>query len=465
MIIYLIKSTICLALLLVFYHLVLEREKMHQFNRWYLLGITFFSLIVPFFIYYVEVQQELLQVISLPAEGTLAQVIGTPVIQEPTSYLSYIIGAYVFVSAILLFRFGRNLISIIQIIRTNERHDLQNSTLVLVDDDISPHSFGNYIFVNRSDYHIGDIATEIFTHELAHVNQRHTMDVLLIEILQAIFWINPVYYFLKKSIQLNHEFLADNHVLASHNNITKYQHLLLYKTAWDNRYALASNLSYSLTKKRLTMMTESSTPAILLIKKILVLPLFIFAMFLFGERVEAQKTVSESTVYAEAQKTVGEPIGKVETTEKQKESKRIRLTDYTGDSSITIDNVKYHFSKKHKKYISEAGVIGHFDVVTEYKKMFTTIKKMVAEGHYVYKSQEERRLMDRMDSDLGGMYARMKSTERLQVKRPQPFKTPYIGFVNVSGEVYFKHRDKLTAEEKAALPPPPPPLPRSPNKN
>ncbi len=48
MIDFLIKYTICLTVFLSFYHLVLEREKMHRFNRFYLLGSIVISLVIPF---------------------------------------------------------------------------------------------------------------------------------------------------------------------------------------------------------------------------------------------------------------------------------------------------------------------------------------------------------------------------------------------------------------------------------
>ncbi len=58
-----------------------------------------------------------------------------------------------------------------------------------------------------------------------------------------------MFFFIKKAIQLNHEFLADEKVINQHKNTFQYQYLLLNKAAWKNEYYLASNLNYSLTKK------------------------------------------------------------------------------------------------------------------------------------------------------------------------------------------------------------------------
>ena len=114
-------------------------------------------------------------------------------------------------------------------------------------------------FINKDDYETKNIEKELFTHELTHVTQKHTLDVIILELVQVIFWINPLFIILKKAIQLNHEFLADETVINKHKNTSQYQHLLLNKAAWKNEYYLASNLNYSLTKKRLKMMTTQSS--------------------------------------------------------------------------------------------------------------------------------------------------------------------------------------------------------------
>lgn len=297
MITYLLKSSLCLALLLTFYHLVLEREKMHRFNRFYLLGSVLFSFVAPLFIIYIEptvINEMVFETAQIPdytivnTEEVLAS--------EPINYYQYVIYLWVLISAILTVRFGKNLFSIVQKIRNNQHIKLESATLVLVEDVISPHTFWNYIFINKVEYFNEDLETELFTHELTHATQKHTLDVLLLEVLKVVFWFNPIFYFLKKSVQLNHEFLADENVVTSHQNVTTYQYLLLHKTAWNNDYQLASSLQYSLTKKRLVMMTKQSSRTKMLLKKLAILPLIAGSLFLFAERVEAQEKEVEEIV-------------------------------------------------------------------------------------------------------------------------------------------------------------------------
>lgn len=295
MMMYLVKSASCLALLLIFYHLILEREKMHQFNRFYLLGSVLFSFIAPLGIIYIqapptpEVAMTILET-PIAIDNTVL-----PAVEESVNYYHYLLTFSLLISGILSIRFFRNLYAIYKKIHFNERIAHQNAVLVLVDDAISPHTFWNYIFINKEEYQTKNIEQELFTHELTHVTQRHTLDVLLIETLKIIFWFNPIFYFLKKSIQLNHEFLADNQVVSAHKNISEYQYLLLNKAAWNNDYYLASNLNYSLTKKRLVMMTTQSSKSKMLLKKLAVIPLAAGFAFLFAERVEAQTSTNQAT--------------------------------------------------------------------------------------------------------------------------------------------------------------------------
>ena len=283
---YLLKSGLCLALLLAFYHLVLEKEKMHRFNRFYLLGSVLFSFIAPSVIIYIEATNEINQLVTYSGKIVTTN---QSFFDQYITIENILITIYTLVSLVFLIRFAKNLYHIIYKIRINEIIKSDFAKFVPVSDTILPHTFWNYIFINKEEYQTQQIEEELFTHELAHVTQRHTIDILLLEVLQIVFWFNPLFFLLKKAIQLNHEFLADDKVIASHNNISRYQSLLLNKTAWNNEYYLASNLNYSLTKKRLLMMTTKSLPTKVLLKKLAVIPLLTGFIFLFAERVEAQE--------------------------------------------------------------------------------------------------------------------------------------------------------------------------------
>jgi hypothetical protein len=277
-------------LLLVFYRLVLEKEKIHQFNRFFLLGSIVFSFLAPLYIINIYIPVE---TIEYPFDLDESLLNGE-IVQDKSMINYWMIAAIVsiIISFIFLIRFIINLSKIFLKIKQHTKVKIDNATLVLVDDLISPHTFWNYIFINKNEYENGKLEKELLTHELTHVAQRHTIDVLVVELFKIIFWFNPIFYFLKKLIQLNHEFIADNKVIYLHKNISEYQHLLLNKAAWNNDYYLASNLNYSLTKKRLVMMSTQTSKVNNWLKKLAVIPLLTGSIYVFAERVESYEMIN-----------------------------------------------------------------------------------------------------------------------------------------------------------------------------
>lgn len=288
---FLIKSTIPLVTLLLVYFLLLGKEKMHQFNRFYLLFSLIFSFVIPF------ITIEIIEKITKPIvqNASIETIQGTSVaFVEETNYLPIILWSiYGLITFLLSFRFIRNILKIISKINSNKKIDYKNATLVLLKEEVLPHTFLNYIFISEIDYNDQKIEAELFSHELTHVTQKHTFDVLFVEILKTVFWFNPIFIFYKKAIQLNHEFLADEKVVNSYNNIPFYQNLLLSKANENQPFYLASNLNYLLTKKRLIMMTKTTSATRALLKKAMLIPLLTVLVFSLCTKVVAQETTQK----------------------------------------------------------------------------------------------------------------------------------------------------------------------------
>ncbi|GAA4031755.1 hypothetical protein GCM10022386_14720 [Flavobacterium cheonhonense] len=203
---------------------------------------------------------------------------------------------YGIITILLSIRFGKNIWKLISKSDSNPTVKYKNATLVLVDEKTLPHTFLNNIFINFDDYNQRNIEDELYTHELVHVTQKHTLDILFIELLITIFWFNPLLYFYKKAIQLNHEFLADQKVVESYNNVPFYQNLLLQKGNGNQTIYLASNLNYLVTKKRLIMMTKNTTKSVAFLKKTAIIPMLTGIVFLCCVDIIAQeKIVTKAT--------------------------------------------------------------------------------------------------------------------------------------------------------------------------
>ena len=311
MLVYILKSTFCLVLLLGIYHLFLEKEKMHQFNRFYLLGSILFSFIVPSFTITVAPTTIETPIVTETVSLDQFPIDTTPQTQiiETIDYTIYSIGLYILISSILLIILSKKVYTLLNKVKRNQQLDYFSATVVLLKERIVPYTFLHYIFINKHTYQTESLEEQILTHELAHVEQKHSIDVLFIEVLQNLFWFNPIFRYYKKAIQLNHEFLADDAVINSHKNISEYQQVLLNTTAQNNNIYLASNLNYSLTKKRLLMMTTPSSKTKIILKKLMIAPLIAGFIFAFAQRVEAQEKITENSPIETIEEQVFSPKG------------------------------------------------------------------------------------------------------------------------------------------------------------
>lgn len=292
---FLIKSTISLFILFGIYYLFLEKEKMHLFNRFYLLFAIVFSFTVPFIT--IEIIKNIPQVIT-EYESLQTPLSAKAKYDEPLNYGLWFGIIYGLTVLMLSVRFINNIIKIRNKIKHNPIVNYKNARLVLVKEKELPHTFLNTIFINENDYREQNIENELYIHELTHVQQRHTLDILFIEIVKTLFWFNPVLILYKRAIQLNHEFLADEKVVVSYNNTPFYQQLLLSKADGNRTISLASNLNYSLTKKRLIMMTKTTSTSVKMLKQLALLPLLTALIFFLCTKTVAQEIKSTNKTKA-----------------------------------------------------------------------------------------------------------------------------------------------------------------------
>ena len=297
MILYLLKSGILLLVFYAVYKLWLENEKMFRFNRIYLLGSLVFSFVIP------------LQLISI-ASGFSNKIgfiqLEELVIQKSNAnaemisvndFVFVLIGiVYTFIVLMLTIRLVLNLYSFYKRIKNNQVEFIQGEKIVLIEQPILPHSFWKSIFINKNEFEKGKIPSELIAHEKAHLDQKHTLDILFIEVLQIVFWFNPLLVFYKKAIKLNHEFLADEAVNKQFGSVKSYQNLLLDFASNKNTVALASNINYLITKKRLLMMTKKESPIKIVLKVFSVGVVYALLLFVFSTKATAQKALNKADV-------------------------------------------------------------------------------------------------------------------------------------------------------------------------
>ncbi|HUH27291.1 M56 family metallopeptidase [Gelidibacter sp.] len=296
MLIYLLKSGACLAIFMAFYTFFLEKENMHVFKRYYLLSSLILSFSIPLitFTNYIEVSP--LPTVKEAFEPIVFYNDHSPQI-EGTNYLPGILWS-IYALGVLVFGllFTKNLIQIVFKIKRNPKQKSRHVIHVLLNDLVTPHTFFKYIFLNKSKFEKHSIPQEVFWHEEAHANQNHSIDVLFIEMLQVIFWFNPLIYFAKRSIKMNHEFLADQAVLNKGISLPTYQHMLLAFSSNASESPLANAINYSSTrhavgmiKKRFTVMKTHTTKRKIWLRSLVLLPLLAMTLYGFSEKKEVVK--------------------------------------------------------------------------------------------------------------------------------------------------------------------------------
>ncbi len=292
MLVYILKSVLCLFVLLTFYKFFLENEKAHSFKRFYLLGSLLLSLLLPLITFTYTTKTQVnndvhFTSLEKPISDQIVSLSNFEVFVQ--DYLPYILlGIYLTGILFLSFRFVRNLRKMDDQIRKNKKLSEEPYIYVLLKSKLNPHTFLNYIFLNRNDYEKQKIAREVLLHEKAHVDQKHTLDILFIEFLQIIFWINPLFIWLKKSAKLNHEFLADEKVLQEVKNAPLYSRILYNYAGGSHQAALSSSINYSLTKKRILMISKSFSIRKFLIRLGLFVPVLGCCLFFFNNKIIAK---------------------------------------------------------------------------------------------------------------------------------------------------------------------------------
>lgn len=294
MINYLLKSGILLLVFYAVYKLVLENEKMFRFNRAYLLGSLVFSLVVPLQLF--SIQSVVFDKISIVQLNSIviqtSKTVSDSVNYDEILWFGVLL-VYAIIVLILAARFFWNLYFFYSTSKNNKSQIVDNQKIVLVKKAILPHSFWNTIFINKDDFENGKIPNELIAHEKAHLVQKHSLDILFVEVLQIFFWFNPLIVFFEKAIKLNHEFLADEAVNKQFDEVRNYQTLLLDFASQKTTVALASNINYLITKKRLLMMTKEESAVKAMFKVLAVFAVSIVLLFAFSTETVAQQVTKE----------------------------------------------------------------------------------------------------------------------------------------------------------------------------
>ena len=302
--VYILKSSVCLVVFYLFYRLLLSRETFHRFNRVALLSILLLSCLLPLVEVTVEEQTEVHQtMMTLEQWLMLADMMNTADttdLQAEEVTVTWIqVALLVYLAGILLFalRNGYSLLKLGGLLKSGRKENLskyidggEKVTLIVHDRDIAPFSWMKCIVISEKD--LDENGREILIHELAHIQNRHSWDLLVADICIFFQWFNPASWLLKQELQNIHEYEADETVIEKGVDAKQYQLLLIKKAVGTRLYSMTNSFNHSKLKKRITMMLKEKSNPWAKLKYLYILPVAAIAVTAFA-RPEISETAEE----------------------------------------------------------------------------------------------------------------------------------------------------------------------------
>lgn len=295
LLLYILKSTICLILFYLGFKALLSNDTFFRFNRWVLLvGIATCMLLPAIKIQTSEpllIQQPIIHLEKMIAgEETVVTYLSDnnpEVDRSPVATPARMIdwgqiiallywAGFIFCLMTTLLSFRKMFV----LIRSGRKLQQGRYTLILVPSCVSPFSWGRYIILSEEDYE--KYPDEILTHEMMHLKSHHSIDLLFMECILWLHWFNPAIWLLKRELKDIHEYQADKGVLTQGVDATKYQLLLVKKAVGSSLYTLANSFNHSKIKKRITMMLKGKSNNWARLKLLLLVPVGLIVLNAFA---------------------------------------------------------------------------------------------------------------------------------------------------------------------------------------
>ena len=254
--------------------LVMRRTTFFQLNRVLLLAGSYLCLVLPLIRFRtVTVITPLSVGLTMVTAGTETAVKTLPDFPwKEALFAVYIVGVFISFTLYLIsaLKMGR-------LIRSGDKSAQNGCKLIIMELDTPSFSWGRYIVIGRKDLQENPA---IFTHELMHMQHRHSVDLVLFMPIQLLFWWNPLVWITREELRLLHEYQADEGVLQKGIDATQYQLLLVRKAVGEQRFSLASGFQHAKLKNRITMMLKSSSSRWMRWSYLALIP--VLAVFMFA---------------------------------------------------------------------------------------------------------------------------------------------------------------------------------------
>lgn len=280
---YLLQVVVVSGILYAYYHVALRNKKFHQYNRFYILAAALASILIPFLnipVYFTNDDSS--------AAWLLQNLSGQPVIitmeeEAVKKTFNWQLLLYASYALIGLFGLTRVLLSIRKLKKLMREHpaeQLNGIRFINTAEPGTPFSFFRWLFWNNKIELDSQKGEQIFRHEVFHIQQKHSLDIIFMEIVTIVFWINPVFHLMKKELKAIHEFLADQFAT---NETQKWEYAeMLLMQALNTQHQLVHPFFHNQIKRRIAMITNPHKTSHQYLRKLLVLPLAALLITLFA---------------------------------------------------------------------------------------------------------------------------------------------------------------------------------------
>jgi len=274
---YLLEANLYLALFYTAYYLLFRRETYYQLNRIYLLSSSVLAFLIPIF------QLGFLKPIPVTTQVSLATIpkitaaspqVPIQIILQPyvvaNHAVNYYLLIYITIALLLALCLAVRLLQLFKLAKRGNRDAKQDFTLIEIDEDDRAFSFFNYLFIGKK----LTASDTVIRHEMVHIKQRHSIDIIYLELLKIICWFNPFVYLMQHSIKEIHEFIADSHISATGQDIDAYTDFLISNAYGLPETSLTNNFfNKNLLKNRIMMLHQKQSGSLARLKYLVALPL------------------------------------------------------------------------------------------------------------------------------------------------------------------------------------------------
>lgn len=304
---YLFQVSACHSAFFILYRYFFSKHTFFQSNRIYLLFTSAFSFVIPLLKFGIwnsgSIENSFVSPLYIFSETQINNELWSAISQNAIAsgfsvFTILVFTIYSIGVSIYCFRLLNGLWTVVSIIKENEEIDKEGYKIIRIKTGPSFFSFLKFVFINENKLSLSqDDLKSVLFHEKVHMQQKHTIDILFMELVTAICWFNPFVRKTKDALCQIHEFIADDQVVSNTRDVETYSRLIL-KISSDNKpMPLTHQFSMINIKNRITMLNQTKHHVMKTLKYLFTIPMSLLLMSFFSF---TEKSAVSSSNYSDS---------------------------------------------------------------------------------------------------------------------------------------------------------------------